>query len=511
MKAILLASFGTTDEEALQRDIGGWEAALINAFTDRQSFRAFTSGVVRKRLVTKLQLTVDSPEEALAKMAAQGYDDLLVVSGHILPGIEYDKLLQAVAKYADAFTNLYIAKPLMYDARSIHQVFNCAQGAWVAQADTMHVLFGHGSEHEADIIYRQLETEFDDLAPGYTVGTVEGELSLDAVLERLEARQRSKVVLHPLMLVAGDHARNDMAGDDDESWMSVLTEEGYEVEPHMEGLGAQVDFCNLFLERARAALGDALIAEAKSQAKSGKFYLVGVGPGAVDLLTFRAARVIGEASVIAFPYSSKSDKRVALDVATPHLNQASQQLPLHFPMTTDRSALDAAWAEATRLVAQELEAGKNTVFITIGDAMLYSTGLYLAQRLAERGYSVEVVPGVPSFCAAAATTLTPLAQEDEIFAVVPLARTGDNLSQVFDCCDCVAVLKPSARLDVLQAELKKRKLDKGAVCVSLCGTAEESSMTGAEIMQTNSLPYLSTLLVHKNPQRIKDNRLADKT
>jgi sirohydrochlorin cobaltochelatase len=509
MKALLLASFGTTDQEALQRDIGGWEKALIDAFPDRQSFRAFTSGVVRKRLVIKLQLAVDSPEEALAKMVEQGYDDILVVSGHILPGIEYDKLLQAVAKYSEAFARLYIAKPLMYDARSIHQVFACARGAWPTEKNTMHVLFGHGSEHEADIIYRQLETEFDDNAPGYTVGTVEGELSLDAVLERLEARQRRKVVLHPLMLVAGDHARNDMAGDDNESWLSVLTEQGYEVEPHMEGLGAQADFCNLFLERAQAALGDASAPDVRQQNSAGKFYLVGVGPGAADLITLRAARTIGMADIIAFPYSSKSDKRVALDVALPHLNQASQQLPLHFPMTTDRSTLDDAWDDAARQVASELDSGKSTAFITIGDAMLYSTGLYLAQRLATLGYVVEVVPGVPSFCAAAAATLTPLAQEDEVFAVVPLARTGDNLTRVFDCCDCVAVLKPSSRLDVLQQELKNRGLDGGAVCVSLCGTAEESTMQGPEIMKADSLPYLSTLLVHKNPQKIKDNRLPD--
>lgn len=241
-KAILAVSFGTSYADAEAACIRPVEAALARAFPDWEVRRAFTSRIIMKKL-RRQGVEIDSETEALDKLRAQGYDEILLASTHIIPGHEYD-LVRAAAE------GLAISRPLLSDEEDL---------AWMAgllaaiaeEEDRTLVVMGHGTDHAADETYAALRRK---LPENVRLACVEGAHSLDEILPALENKLDKRITLMPLMLVAGDHARNDLAGDQEDSWKSRLTAEGFDVRMRMQGLGALDEVQKRFVQKVQVLM-----------------------------------------------------------------------------------------------------------------------------------------------------------------------------------------------------------------------------------------------------------------
>ena len=247
-KAILAVSFGTSHMDTLDKTIGAIERSIEEHFPEYRLYRAFTSGMILKKLRKTKGLEFYTVKEAMERMAADGMETVIVQPTHIINGIENDKMLEDLMMYADRFQKIRVGKPLLSSVddykKAIHAVMEEVE---LAEDETL-VLMGHGTDHHANSAYPTLEYTFHLL--GYRqvlVGTVEGFPDFNNVLTKLEITGTKKVVLMPFMVVAGDHAKHDMAGDED-SWKSELEEAGYEVRTILKGLGELKGIRNLFVE-----------------------------------------------------------------------------------------------------------------------------------------------------------------------------------------------------------------------------------------------------------------------
>ncbi|RPF47944.1 sirohydrochlorin cobaltochelatase [Hydrogenoanaerobacterium saccharovorans] len=253
-KALVVISFGTTYPDAMAA-IEKIEQRLHNAMPDYDLFRAFTSGMVIRKLQKAQGIAVESPEQLLIRLAEQGYDEIVCQSTHVINGVEYDKMCYQISGQAHKFTSVKLGKPLLSDVQDY--IDCCALLMKEVPAlgnDEALVLMGHGTDHFANGAYSQLENTFRSL--GYErvyVGTVEGFPNLDYVLGRLDKHEIKKVVLMPFMIVAGDHAQNDMAGDDEDSWKMILEQKGYQTQILLQGLGSLDGIGNLFAEHLKKA------------------------------------------------------------------------------------------------------------------------------------------------------------------------------------------------------------------------------------------------------------------
>lgn len=235
-KAVVCVSFGTS-VPAGRENITAVENVLRQAAQERIFVSAFTSGVIRRILKERGEV-VHSVAEALEELWKQDVTEVLVQPTHILCGHEYDKLRREAEPWRDRFEKLRIGRPLLTDTGDLQTLAAELSAAYPAQAGETLVLFGHGTDHTANMVYPALQTVFHlSGRPDVLVGTVEGWPAFEDVLAQLKARDGKQVHLVPLMLVAGDHAMNDMAGGDPESWKSRLESEGYTVRSTLWGLG----------------------------------------------------------------------------------------------------------------------------------------------------------------------------------------------------------------------------------------------------------------------------------
>lgn len=258
-KAILAVSFGTTYHDTLKKTIAAIEADLAAAFPDREMRRAFTSGMIIRRLKERDGLAVDNVTEALERLEAEGFEDVVLQSTHVMNGDERDKMMAQAAPFASRFARFAIGAPLLTETEDY---FAAARALLEQlprqQADTALVYMGHGTEHYANAVYALLEYVLHDLGRrDIHIGTVEGYPGFDEVCRRLEENPQVKnVTLLPLMVVAGDHANNDLAGDEEDSWRSMLTERGYAVRCILEGLGENPALRAVFVRHAKEAAGE---------------------------------------------------------------------------------------------------------------------------------------------------------------------------------------------------------------------------------------------------------------
>ena len=235
-KAVVCVSFGTS-VPAGRENITAVENVLRQVAQDRIFVNAFTSGVIRRILKERGEM-VRSVAEALKELWEQGATEVLVQPTHILCGHEYDKLKREAEPWRDRFEVLRIGRPLLTDTGDLQTLAAELSAAYPAQGGETLVLFGHGTDHTANMVYPALQTVFHlSGRPDVLVGTVEGWPTFEDVLAQLKARDGKQVHLVPLMLVAGDHALNDMAGADPESWKSRLEAEGFTVRATLRGLG----------------------------------------------------------------------------------------------------------------------------------------------------------------------------------------------------------------------------------------------------------------------------------
>ena len=234
-QALLAVSFGTSVPSA-RESINRVEQALRETLPDYDFFRAFTSPTIR-RILAKRGEIIQSTGEALEQLAKAGYEDVIVQPTHLLCGIEYDRIQETVRAFEGSFSRLTLGKPLAANDRDLRVLADCAAAHFLPEEGAL-LLMGHGTSHFANTVYPALQTIFrlSGIQNAF-VGTVEGWPTLDEMIGALKQGGYRSVTLAPLMLVAGDHACNDMAGDGEDSWKSRLEKEGFAVHCRLEGLG----------------------------------------------------------------------------------------------------------------------------------------------------------------------------------------------------------------------------------------------------------------------------------
>lgn len=254
---LLVLSFGTSFNDSRRLTIGAIENDLETAFPDYSVRRGFTANIVIDHVNRRDGEKIDDIGESLDRAAANGVKNLVVQPTHLMNGIEYDELCGKIADYSDAFEKVVIGDPLLTTDEDFQTVADAIVD-WTKEYDdgeTAIVFMGHGTEAESNAVYQKMQ---DLLTSGghtnYFVGTVEAAPSLDDVIAAVKAGEYKKVVLEPLMVVAGDHANNDMAGDEDGSWKTEFEKAGFEVTTVVEGLGSVPAIQDLFVQHAQAAI-----------------------------------------------------------------------------------------------------------------------------------------------------------------------------------------------------------------------------------------------------------------
>ncbi|MEF2901398.1 MAG: sirohydrochlorin cobaltochelatase [Terrisporobacter sp.] len=237
-KAILVVSFGTSYHETRKKTIEACENKIKESFKDYDFYRAFTSGMIINKLKKRDNMFIDNPSEALEKLYNAGYKEVVVQSLHIICGDEYNKLKDMVAQYEDKFDKISIGRPLLTYIDDYRETVEAVKKDLdKMDIDEAVVFMGHGTEHESHSSYPAIEYMFRDYGINAFVGTVEGYPELEQVIKKLKNRNIKTVDLLPFMLVAGDHAINDMASDEEDSWKTILEKEGFNVKVHVKGLG----------------------------------------------------------------------------------------------------------------------------------------------------------------------------------------------------------------------------------------------------------------------------------
>ena len=276
---ILAVSFGTSFNDSRVADIKGIEDALQEANPDWSVRRAFTAQIIINHVQARDGEKIDNVDQALERAVDNGVKNLVVQPTHLMRGAEYDELVEAVENYKDKFETVKIAEPLLgevgADADTVNSDKEAVAKALTAEAvkdagydsldaakedGTAFVFMGHGTSHTAKVSYSQMQTQMKDL--GYDnvfIGTVEGEpeeTSCESVIDAVEKAGYKKVVLRPLMVVAGDHANNDMAGDDDDSWLSMFKASGKfdSVDTQITGLGEIKDIQQIYVDHTAEAM-----------------------------------------------------------------------------------------------------------------------------------------------------------------------------------------------------------------------------------------------------------------
>lgn len=254
---ILAVSFGTSYNDNRDLSIGGVEDAIQAAYPDWEVRRAFTAQTVIDILDERDSIDTDNVTEAMEKLVADGVKNVIIQPTHVMNGAEYDDVIAEIAPYADKFEGFAVGAPLLTAIEDYEAVVDAlmADSEYAGSEDTAVVYMGHGTHHFANATYSQMQLMLQ--AEGYEnvfIGTVEGFPALENVLANVTAYGASKVVLYPFMVVAGDHATNDMAGDEEDSWKTAFADAGFEVECVLEGLGQNEAIQQIYVEHVQAAM-----------------------------------------------------------------------------------------------------------------------------------------------------------------------------------------------------------------------------------------------------------------
>lgn len=256
-KAILVVSFGTSHADTREKTIGAIERDIAEAYPQYAVRRAFTSGMILKVLSRRDGIHVDTVSQALARLVADGIEEVHIQPTHVINGEEFDDMVADVAGYEDRFAKTTIGAPLLTSTEDYRRVAEAVieQVPDLGERDAL-VLMGHGTVHHVNAVYPALDYHFKE--KGYTnvfVGTVEGYPDIEVVRKAVEAFAPDRVLLLPLMVVAGDHAVNDMAGEEEDSWKSVFTEDGYATSCILKGLGEFPSIRQIYLDHLAEAIG----------------------------------------------------------------------------------------------------------------------------------------------------------------------------------------------------------------------------------------------------------------
>ncbi len=276
---LLVVSFGTSFNDSRAEDVKGIEDALAKAYPDWSVRRAFTAQIIINHVEARDSENIDNMQQALDRAVENGVKNLVVQPTHLMHGAEYDEMTEAINGYKDKFESVAIAEPMLGEVGDDATVINddkkavaqaitdeaCKEAGFdsmdaAAEAGTAFVFMGHGTSHTANVTYDQMQTQMEDLGfKNAFIGTVEGkpeDTACDKVIEKVKEAGYKNVVLRPLMVVAGDHANNDMAGDDEDSWKSQFVASGNfeNVDCQIEGLGRVEAVEQIYVDHTKAAI-----------------------------------------------------------------------------------------------------------------------------------------------------------------------------------------------------------------------------------------------------------------
>ena len=240
-KEILVVSFGTSYNDSRRLTIGAIEESIEKAYPDYSVRRAFTSDIIIEHVKKRDNEVIDSLDKALERAVKNGVKELIIQPTHLMYGFEYDEIEKKIANYSDKFDKVTIGATLLGEDENFEKVAQILvdEMSKYDDGETAICFMGHGTEHESNAVYTKMQETFKNLGyENYYVGTVEATPSFQDVIDTVKATGKyKKVVLRPLMVVAGDHANNDMAGEEEDSWKSLFVKEGFEVETVISGLG----------------------------------------------------------------------------------------------------------------------------------------------------------------------------------------------------------------------------------------------------------------------------------
>lgn len=256
-KAVLVVSFGTSYEQSIQKSIKSIEERLGQAFPDCCIKRAFTSNMIIKKLRENKNINVDTVPMALERLADAGYTHVIIQPTFVMNGEEFDNMKKMAKPFESRFSSVKYGTPLLTASEDYAELIQVLVQAipHISQRDNAVVFMGHGTEHFANSAYAALAYRFGamDYANVF-VGTVEGYPDFERIKAELNSFKPRSVILVPLMIVAGDHVNNDMAGDNEESWKTQLLKEGYNVECILKGLGEYDGIRDIFADHALNAV-----------------------------------------------------------------------------------------------------------------------------------------------------------------------------------------------------------------------------------------------------------------
>lgn len=254
-RAILAVSFGTSHNDTCKRTIDRIEEEIRSRYSQYPLYRAWTSKIIRKKLQKRDHTKIPGVCEAMEQMANDGIREVIVQPTHMLNGIENERMTADVMGYQAAFETIVIGDPLLTTTGDCESAIRAVAEEIHPAPDEMLVYMGHGTLHYSNFVYPAMNYMLKDM--GYDnilVGTVESYPSVENVLKELRKSSKRKVVLAPFMVVAGDHAKNDLAGEEEDSWKNIFEREGYEVSCVLKGLGEFEGIRKIYLAHIEAAI-----------------------------------------------------------------------------------------------------------------------------------------------------------------------------------------------------------------------------------------------------------------
>ncbi|MBP6126115.1 MAG: sirohydrochlorin cobaltochelatase [Leptotrichiaceae bacterium] len=239
-KGILVTSFGTSHKDTRKKSIEALENMVKEKYGAERVERAFTSNIVRKIIKKNEGIYVYNQEEGIKALQNRGYSEIITMSTHILSGIEYSKLNDKYGK---------ITKPLLFSDEDYNKIVNDHKFNDLEGNDAL-IFMGHGTESEADKSYEILQEKYKEKRrENIFIATVEGKITLEDIIKKIKNKNYKKVLLKPFMIVAGDHAKNDMASDEKDSWKTILENNNFEVEVKLIGMGEYDFIQNMFMDK----------------------------------------------------------------------------------------------------------------------------------------------------------------------------------------------------------------------------------------------------------------------
>ena len=507
-KAILIVSFGTTYTETRIKNITAIKNQVAMLYPDAIIEEAVSSRIVRNHMKQDEHIDAKSPLEALMSLKEQGATGVVVFPTHVIDGIENNQMKNAVEESRSFFEKIIVADALL---TNVDDYTDVSKALWESLKETAGdsplIFMGHGTEHVADESYMIIEQALRAYArhPVY-IATVEGKRTIEDVIRQMkdEGIVNTRVVLAPFMLVAGDHANNDMAGESD-SFASILKEEGYAPECVLKGIGEYPAVRQVYLSHLQKAVTQL---EYIPDEQSGILYGIGVGTGNPKQMTLQELEVIRECDLIVIPAVSK-EECYAYRIAEQAYHEISEKpvLCMPFPMIKDEGKLEISHNKIYENIEGYLSKGQKVGMLTIGDPSIYSTYMYMHKRAEANGWRAQIISGVPSFCSVAARLGISLGEKNEEIHIIPSAYKPENTFSYDGTC---VYMKSGKGLKALISALRLRQETTGESyeinAVSNCGMDNEKIYHGLDELEEEQ-GYLTTVIVKKKNNCISSNNM----